>query len=281
MERTYCLGLYEKSMPDFLTIREKLEEAGRAGFDFLELSIDETDARLARLDWSNAEISEINRHQMEIGIPIRSFCLSGHRRFPLGHPDEEVRARSLEIMFKAIDLASKLGVRIIQIAGYDIYYGESTTETHTFFEQGLYSSVEFAAKKSVILAFETMETEFLDTVEKAMSWVESVNSPYLQIYPDSGNIKNASLQYNSDVLEDLEKGRGHLAALHLKESIPGHYREIPYGTGHVDFVAMAACAMKLGVRSYLAEFWHKGEENWREILADNCRFLRERLDAAQ
>ena len=281
MERTYCLGLYEKSMPDFLTIREKLEEAGKAGFDFLELSIDETDARLARLDWNSTEISKINRHQLDTGIPIRSFCLSGHRRFPLGHPDEAVRAKGLEIMCKAIDLASKLGVRIIQIAGYDIYYGESTDESRAFFAQGLRSSVEYAAKKSVILAFETMETEFLDTVEKAMGWIESINSPYLQVYPDSGNIKNASLLYNTDVLEDLEKGRGHLAALHLKESIPGHYREIPYGMGHVDFAAMTACAMKLGVRVYLAEFWHKGEENWRRILADNCRFLRERLDAAQ
>jgi len=29
---------------------------------------------------------------------------------------------------------------------------------------------------------------------------------------------------------------GHIAAMHLKETLPGKFREIPYGTGHVDFV---------------------------------------------
>ena len=36
------LGLYEKSMPNTLTVGEKLEVVRRTGFDHLELSIDET-----------------------------------------------------------------------------------------------------------------------------------------------------------------------------------------------------------------------------------------------
>ena len=36
------LGLYEKATPKELTWRERLEAAGRAGYDFLEISIDET-----------------------------------------------------------------------------------------------------------------------------------------------------------------------------------------------------------------------------------------------
>ena len=50
--KEYRLGLYEKSMPSSLTLEQKLTEAKAAGFDYLELSIDETDAKLARLDWS-------------------------------------------------------------------------------------------------------------------------------------------------------------------------------------------------------------------------------------
>lgn len=46
----YQLGLYEKAMPGTLSWREKLKTAKRAGFDFVEISIDESDEELARLD---------------------------------------------------------------------------------------------------------------------------------------------------------------------------------------------------------------------------------------
>ena len=46
----YCLGIYEKAMPNEYTWRERLEAAKKGGFDFLEISVDESDARLARLE---------------------------------------------------------------------------------------------------------------------------------------------------------------------------------------------------------------------------------------
>ena len=45
----YELGLYEKSMPNTLSFKEKLETVKATGFDFLEMSVDETDEKLARL----------------------------------------------------------------------------------------------------------------------------------------------------------------------------------------------------------------------------------------
>ena len=52
MKRPYTLGLYEKSMPSQLGWKEKLEAAKGAGFDFVEISIDETEEKLGRLDMS-------------------------------------------------------------------------------------------------------------------------------------------------------------------------------------------------------------------------------------
>ena len=40
-KKFYELGLYEKSMPNTLSFREKLETVKATGFDFLEISIDE------------------------------------------------------------------------------------------------------------------------------------------------------------------------------------------------------------------------------------------------
>jgi predicted hexulose-6-phosphate isomerase len=278
--KNYQLGLYEKAMPGNLTLPQKLIETGAAGFDCLELSLDETDEKLARLDWTNKEINDLRRAIEETRVPIRSICLSGHRKFPLGDPDKNIRNHGLAIMEKAVSLADMLGVRIIQLAGYDVYYKTGDKNTRSLFAKNLFRSVAMASRLGVSLAFETMETSFLDTVEKAMYWVNQIQSPYLQVYPDIGNLTNAAKLYGYNVFADLERGRGHIAALHLKETMPGVYREVPYGTGHVDFAAAAKKAAALGIRFYVGEFWHRGEETWREILRNNNVFLRGILDDA-
>ena len=46
--KAYSLGLYEKAVPGSLTWEEKFRAAAAAGYDYLEISIDETDQKLAR-----------------------------------------------------------------------------------------------------------------------------------------------------------------------------------------------------------------------------------------
>ncbi|WP_291635621.1 TIM barrel protein, partial [Clostridium sp.] len=116
---TYYIGLYEKSMPNSLSIKEKLMEAKKAGFDFMEISIDESDEKLGRLKWNRDKRFELIKDISEAGIKIMTMCLSGHRKFPIGSEDKEIRECGMKIMSDAIDFAVDIGVRIIQIAGYD------------------------------------------------------------------------------------------------------------------------------------------------------------------
>lgn len=277
---SYKLGLYEKSMPAALTWAQKLQAAKDAGFDYVEMSIDETEAKLARLDMTDGEIDEVRAAMRATGVPFRSICLSGHRKYPLGCPDPAKQQRSLEIMQKAINLAAALGIRTIQLAGYDVYYEEGSEQTRADFLQNLRKAAAMAAEQGIQMGFETMETPFMDTTEKAMHYVQLVDSPYLGVYPDSGNITNACLLYGGDVADDLETGRGHIVAVHLKETVPGKYREIPFGTGHVDFQKVADKAFSLGVRRFVGEFWYAEGSDWEKVLRDANTFLRGYLDAA-
>lgn len=262
----YTLGLYEKAMPAELTWEEKMLAAKEAGFDFIEISIDETEEKLSRLEMSAEERLELVRLMKQTGIPIRTMCLSGHRKYPLGSSDPATCARGMEIMEKAIHLADDLGIRIIQLAGYDVYYEPSTLETKKRFFENLKQATAIAAQFGIFMGFETMENEFMNTVEKAMKYVTLVGSPYLNVYPDIGNITNAAKTYENDVLEDMELGKGHLIAMHLKETVPGKFREIPFGTGHVDFESAIGKAWALGVRRYVTEFWYTGSADWRADL---------------
>lgn len=277
--KKYTLGLYEKAMPPELTWEEKLTAARNAGYDFVEISIDETEDKLDRLDWTREQRQELVHLMDKTGIPVRTMCLSGHRKYPIGSSNPEICARGMEIMEKAITLAEDLGIRIIQLAGYDVYYEESTPETVERFGKNLVKAALMAAKAGIILAFETMETEFMNTVEKAMAYVNTVNSPYLGVYPDMGNITNAAVSSGTDVLKDIESGAGHLYAVHLKETVPGIFREVPFGTGHVDFPSVISKTWELGVRRYVTEFWYTGNPRWKDDLDFAVSMMQPLLDA--
>lgn len=263
----YQLGLYEKAMPAELSWRDMLLCAGTVGFDYVEISIDESDSRLARLNWSPAERAHLVHLMQDTGVPIRSMCLSAHRKYPLGSHDAAIRSQSLSIMKQAVHLAEDLGIRTIQLAGYDVYYEKGDAATRQFFIENLHKAVEMAAAAGVILGFETMETAFMNTVKKAMSYVSLIDSPYLSVYPDIGNITNAAKSSGDSVLDDLCAGRGHLVAMHLKETVPGVFREVTFGTGHVDFPSAINAAWQLGVRRYVTEMWYTGQQSWREDIS--------------
>lgn len=274
----YLLGLYEKAMPNQFTLPEKLTAAKKLGYDYLELSIDESDQKLQRLTWTKSERLALVKAMYDAALPIRSICLSGHRKYPLGSSDPATVARSLEIMEQAIELADDLGVRTIQLAGYDVYYEEGSAETKKRFTENILRSTEMAARHGVVLGFETMETPFMNTVEKAMEYVALAESSYLTVYPDLGNLTNAAKTYGTGVEDDIRKGKGHLSAMHLKETVPGVFREVPFGTGHVDFARGIETAWQCGVRRFVTEMWDVGNGTWESEIQRAVAMMRQLLD---
>lgn len=277
----YALGLYEKAMPGTMTLGEKLECAKRCGYDYVELSVDETDEKLARLDWTKEERLALVQEMYRVGLPFRSMCLSGHRKYPFGAKDPETRQKGMEIMEKAIDLADDLGIRTIQLAGYDAYYEKDQWEhSKEYFLENLTRATEMAAAKGISMGFETMETSFMNTVWKSMFYVNHIDNPWLGVYPDCGNLTNAAVADGSSVTDDLYSGRGHVIAMHLKATKPGLFRDMVFDdpTSHVDFEADIAKAWSLGVRRYVTEMWYLGSEKWMDDIHTANRTMRAILD---
>lgn len=246
------LGIYEKALPDDFSWLEKMQAAKKAGFDYIEISVDESDERLARLDWSDEQIEEIRSYMKETGIVIPTMCLSGHRRFPFGSKDRATREKAFEIMEKGILLAQKLGVRCIQLATYDVYYEESDDETKELFLEGMRKSVEMASRAGVILAMEIMDTAFVGTILRAMHYLKEIPSPYFKIYPDMGNLT----QFSDDVESEFELGISETVAIHVKETKPGVFKCVPFGEGTVRFVDIFKKLKELHYSGmFLIEMW--------------------------
>lgn len=246
------IGIYEKALPKAFTWEEKFRAAKRAGFDYMELSVDESDERLARLDWSDEEIETLRTVMRFTGISFPTMCLSGHRKYPFGSKDPAVRKRAMEIMEKAIRLSVKLGIRCIQLAAYDVYYEESDEETKAFFLAGMREAVAMASRAGVILALEIMDTKFVGTIVRALHYLREIPSPYFKIYPDMGNLSN----FSNDVTAEFEIGLAETVAIHVKETKPGVFKEVPFGEGEVKFAEIFAKLKELNYQGmFLVEMW--------------------------
>lgn len=253
------LGIYEKALPARDSWHERLKLVSDLGFNFLELSVDESDERLARLDWTRSQREEVRNAIWDTGVRIHTLMLSGHRRFPLGSADSEVRQKSLRMLYKAIDLASDLGIRNIQLAGYDVYYEPKTVLSREYFLENLQKGVHFAAAKEVMLAIETMDDPFINSLSKVKMIKEQIASPWLQAYPDVGNL---TAWPENNVGQELELGLDNIVSVHLKDTHPvtetskGQFRDVPFGEGTVDFEGCLRTLHRLDYSgAYTIEMW--------------------------
>jgi L-ribulose-5-phosphate 3-epimerase len=271
------LGIYEKALPAGECWLERLQLAQKLEFDFVEMSVDETDLRLSRLDWSREERLKLVNAVAETGVRVPSMCLSAHRRFPLGSEDDVIRDQGLEIMRKAITFAQDVGIRVIQLAGYDVYYQKANDETRRRFREGLKESVDMASRAQVTLAMEIMDYPLMNSISKALGYAHYLNNPWFQLYPDIGNLS----AWDNDVQMELQAGRGHIVAVHVKDTLPGVFKNVPFGTGVVDFEQCFRTLKQSGYCGpYLIEMWSETSDDPLAEVAKARDWVRERMARA-
>ena len=70
--KNYAIGLYEKAIPKNMDWEGKLNCAKECGYDFLEISIDETEEKLSRLDWTKGQRMDMLRLTHSQHVSFRS-----------------------------------------------------------------------------------------------------------------------------------------------------------------------------------------------------------------
>lgn len=271
-------GIYEKALPALSGWPEKLDAAAAAGYEFIEIAVDDDINRLNRLDWNSDQRALLREASANSGVRLQTIVLSVHRRFPLGSGTPATRKRALDILKKAVDLAADVGARIIQVAGYYVFYEKHDAGSRGRFIEGLQRGLERASQAGAMLGIETMDGEDITSVERAMEIVSEVNSPWLQVYPDVGNLAANGL----DVAAELRLGAGHLVGIHLKDTRPGEYRRVPFGEGIVPFKDVFQTLTDIGYDGgYLVEMWNDDAPDAMNITANARGWLEDRMNDAK
>lgn len=260
------LGIYEKALPANISWEERFVLAKNANFDFIELSVDKN--RLNKLDYSDEEIQELLNLTKKYNMPFQTMTLSANRYYPIG--DIEKREFGINLIKRAIVLANKLNIKVIQLTAYDVYDKESTEETKRLYKEGLLEALKFNEDYKIILAIEVLEdVPHLNTSEKLVKLIKEINSPYLKEYADNGN-----LIYNGyDPVKDLHDCKDEVVAIHIKDAIYHNEHNIEYGKGEVDFEKVFAFLKKINYKGYLvSECWD--EDDFKPDLKYISEFIR-------
>ena len=270
--------MYEKALPDEMPLKEKMLIAKESGYDHLEFCVDLNEERAARLNWTQAERRKWRELSASVGMPFTTFSLSLLRKTPLGLLDPQKNREAFRVLDEGCRLAADLGCRVMLVNGYDVYDEPSTPETRARFFENLPIAVGICAYHGVIMGIENAEMPFCATVSDAVEICERVPSPYLRVYGDIGNDTNAFSGDTALTVRDLYRGKGYIASMHLKDSLPGEYRFRDYGKGHVDFERCVSAAREIGVHLFTAEIFCDKERDYIGYVKDVASFLRAYLD---
>jgi len=232
----------QEGMAPGKTLREKLENLARYGFEGVEFGGRDLKERL---DEVKAEISRSP-------LKVSTIC-AGYRGSPLSSDPEE-RKVAVEDVKALLEIAADLGaVGLIFVPVFgppklpDLSpYKKAEELERELLLTLLYDLARYAEKVGSVLLLEPLnryETHFLRTLDQAVEYVEEVNSPGVRIMADffHMNIEEAN------IAESIRKAGKYIYHVHLADS----NRVLP-GWGHTDFKAGFEALKEVGFDKFMA-----------------------------
>lgn len=262
MSAKVSLGIYEKALLSEESWEKFFAQVVTTGFTFCDLSVDESSERFSRLEWEKSQREKVRLAAKNSGVQIGGICLSAHRKVMPGSRDAAVRRQAKDVYRKGINLAYDLGAPVVQVAGYFNYYEEPWVDAKRYYVDALAQAGEYAARAGILLGIENVDSSGLRSIPEAVKVIKEIDNPYVQLYPDIGNIA----EHRGDEHEELQAAKGHILAIHVKDVLPGQPRKIPFGKGIVNWEkAMATLAQQNWCGRMMLEMWNNDNPDASEI----------------
>lgn len=181
------------SFPSSMTINECMQTAKNAGYNAIELSLNEMGP--LSLESKDDEIISYRAAAQKIGIEISSLATGLYWSYSLTSNDENIRQKAKSIVKKQIDFACLLGTDAIlvvpgavgadfipefDIVDYDVAYDRAYN--------ALKELAEYAQKKGIYILLENVWNKFLLSPLEMRDFIDKIGSMYIGCYLDVGNI---------------------------------------------------------------------------------------------
>jgi len=186
-------GINQWAFPSQIKIENIFKLTKKAGFDGVEVVIAEEGE--INLNSTENDIKNIVELSKSVGIEISSLATGLFWDYSLTSDNSSEREKAKMIAKKMLEVASWLGVDTILIVpgAVDVFFKPdflvvSYDKVYERSFQALKELTPFAEDYKVNIAIENVWNKFLLSPIEMKHFVDSINSPYLGVYFDVGNV---------------------------------------------------------------------------------------------
>lgn len=181
------------------SVQEKMKAVKAAGFDAVEMA-------------SHMDQAEVLRAREETGLKIVSVCGEKHWSKPLSHPDPKVREEGFAGLEQTLRDAKAYGATSILLVPGVVNNEVSFEECWQRSIEQIRRAIPLAKELGVTISIENVWNNFITAEDKAVKYLDAINSPYVMWHFDTGNI----IRYGEPM--DWIKALGkRITRVHVKE----------------------------------------------------------------
>jgi len=176
-----------------LSVKESMTLAKDAGFDGIELALNETGE--VSLTSTEEELLDIKRYAHEIGIELYSIACGLYWDYPITSDDASIRAKAENIVKKEIETAKILGCdSCLVIPGTvcaDFIDPTKVTDYQDAYNRSFDAFCRlksYAEAEKINIGLENVWNMFLTSPIEMKEFIDKINSDYVGSYLDVGNI---------------------------------------------------------------------------------------------
>jgi L-ribulose-5-phosphate 3-epimerase len=227
------------------TLQEKLELARTAGFDAVELG---------NLNDRGTVTPAMTDDQVRALLPIFEATVPAHGMFagdawavPLTALDPAVRQRSLDLMYRSIDVAEILGMSSLLIVPGIVNDEIAYDQAYAWAQDALRKLGERAKGSGLLLGIENVGNKMLLSPLETARFIDEIGDPNVGAYFDVGNI--LGIGYPDQWIRILGK---RIKRIHVKDRKSGPTGGgMPLLAGDVPWDRVMAELRAIGYDSYL------------------------------
>lgn len=247
-------GINIWSFPEGKPIMECAKLAKKAGFDGIELSLNESGE--LGLETTEQEALVLRQQITDLGLEISGLATGLYWANWMTSESEAVRMKAMDICKKQLETAAALGADAILVipgaVGVDFIPGCNVIDYDKAYERAQESVCKlapFAEQADVSIGIENVWNKFLLSPLELRQFIDSIGSPFVGSYFDVGNVVQSG--YPEHWIRILGS---RIKKVHFKDyrrQAGGLHGFVDLLAGDVDYPAVMAAFKEIGYDGYV------------------------------